>query len=187
MEKSLQFTQLTSFAILVWRSMTSPPLVMVASNAFAPLMAIKLPLLSEKVFAMDMRVPTDDGFMHLDSFLCAATTKPGFLLPMSPIGTKMCQQTHSCLMFPLIIMASLGMEVVLWRRFIPALLSILQSLPRITSHFTKVYPMSSESQIPDTLRDVPLDPGEPNNIKSDCAKAQQCNALKDIICHYYIR
>ena len=84
-------------------------------------------------------------------------------------------------------MASQGMEVVLWRRFIPALLSILQSLPRITSHFTKVYPMSSESQILDTLRDVPLDPGEPNNIKSDCAKAQQCNALKDIICHYYIR
>ena len=57
----------------------------------------------------------------------------------------------------------------------------------ITIHFTKVYPMSSESQIPDTLRDFPLDPGEPNNIKSDCANAQQCNALKDIICHYYIR
>ena len=91
----------------------------------------KIPLaVRESLCYMDMRVPTDDGFVHLDSFLCAATTKPGFLLPMSPVGTKMCQQTHSCLMFPLIMMASLGMEVVLWRRFIPALLSILQKVIR---------------------------------------------------------
>ena len=43
MEKALQFTQLTSFALLVWRSMTSLPVVLVASNEFVPLMAIKFP------------------------------------------------------------------------------------------------------------------------------------------------
>jgi len=56
----------------------------------------------------------------------------------------------------------------------------------ITSHFTKVYPMSSESQIPDTLRDLLRDRGAPNNIKSDCAKSQQSHAFKDILRHYRI-
>ena len=56
----------------------------------------------------------------------------------------------------------------------------------ITSHFTKVYPMSSEFKIRDTLRDLFHDRGAPNNIKSDCAKAQQSNAFKDILCHYCI-
>ena len=56
----------------------------------------------------------------------------------------------------------------------------------ITSHFTKVYPMSSESQIPDTFHDLLHDPGAPNHIKSDCSKAQQSNAFKEILRHYCI-
>ena len=56
----------------------------------------------------------------------------------------------------------------------------------ITSHFTKVYSMSSESQIPDTLCGLLCDQGAPNSIKSDCAKAQQSNAFKDILYYYCI-
>ena len=57
MEKALQFTQIISFSLLVWGSMTSLPLVQVASNAFASPMAIKFPLLSKKVFAAWICVP----------------------------------------------------------------------------------------------------------------------------------
>ena len=49
----------------------------------------------------------------------------------------------------------------------------------ITSHFTKVYPMSSESQIPDTLCDLLRD-------HSYCNKAQQSNAFNEILHHYRI-
>ena len=57
---------------------------------------------------------------------------------------------------------------------------------KITSHFTKVYPVSSKSQIPDTLCDLLHNQGAPNNIMSDCAKAQQSNAFKEILHHYHI-
>jgi hypothetical protein len=56
----------------------------------------------------------------------------------------------------------------------------------ITSHYTKVYPMTSESQFPDTLRDLLRDRGAPNNIKNDGAKAETSNAVKDILRHYKI-
>ena len=46
--------------------------------------------------------------------------------------------------------------------------------------------MSSESQIPDTLCDLLHDRGAPNNIKSDCAKAQQIKAFSEILRHYHI-
>jgi hypothetical protein len=36
----------------------------------------------------------------------------------------------------------------------------------ITSHYTKVHPMSSQSQVPITLQDLIRDQGAPNNIKS---------------------
>ena len=57
---------------------------------------------------------------------------------------------------------------------------------KITSHFTKVYPVSSESQITDTICDLLHDQGAPNNIMSDCAKALQTNAFKEILHHYHI-
>jgi hypothetical protein len=37
----------------------------------------------------------------------------------------------------------------------------------ITSHYTKVYPMSSKTQIPSTLQDLLHDRGAPSNIKRD--------------------
>ena len=64
--------------------------------------------------------------------------------------------------------------------------TMAQNYTGLTSHFTKVCLMSSESQIPDALHDLLCDRGAPNNIKSDCAKAQQSDAFKDILCHYCI-
>jgi hypothetical protein len=57
----------------------------------------------------------------------------------------------------------------------------------LTSHYTKVYPMSSESQIPNTLQDLLRDRGAPHTIRSDCAKAMQSHTVQDILRHYNVR
>ena len=64
--------------------------------------------------------------------------------------------------------------------------TMVQVYTGIKSHFTKVYPMSSESQIPDTLNDLIRDRGAPNNIKNDCAKAEISKAVHEILRHYKI-
>ena len=56
----------------------------------------------------------------------------------------------------------------------------------ITSHYTKLYPMSSQTQIPNTLQDLLRDRGAPNNIKSDCAKAVMGKDFVEILRHYCI-
>ena len=56
----------------------------------------------------------------------------------------------------------------------------------LTSHYTKVYPMASESQIPSTLQDLIRDRGAPNNIKSDCAKAVLGKNFTEVLRHYCI-
>ena len=66
MEKALQFTQLISFALLVWRSMTHLPPVMVSNNAFQPLMATKFPFsVTDHLCYIDMRASTDDELAQL--------------------------------------------------------------------------------------------------------------------------
>ena len=117
-----------------------------------------------------------NGFMHLDGFLCIATTKPGFQLPMSP-GWNEDVATDTFFS-----------DIPAHEDGIPGHggCTMAQIYTGISSHFTKVYPMSSESQIPDALCALLCDQGAPNNIKSDCAKAQQSNAFKEILCHYHI-
>ena len=64
--------------------------------------------------------------------------------------------------------------------------TMVQLYTGTTSHYTKVYPMSSESQIPNTLQDLLRDRGAPNNIKSDCAKAAMSKVFSEILRHYRI-
>lgn len=64
--------------------------------------------------------------------------------------------------------------------------TMVQVYTGIKSHYTKVYPMSSESQIPDTLNELIRDRGAPNNIKNDCAKAEISKAVQEILRHYKI-
>jgi hypothetical protein len=63
---------------------------------------------------------------------------------------------------------------------------MVQLYTGITSHYTKVYPMSSEKQIPDTLNQLLTDRGAPNNIKNDCAKAETSKGFHEILRYYKI-
>jgi hypothetical protein len=63
---------------------------------------------------------------------------------------------------------------------------MVQLYTGITSHYTKVYPMQSEAQMPDTLYNLVRDRGAPNNIKSDCARSQTSRTVQDIQRHYKI-
>ena len=69
MEKALQFTQLISFTLVVWRSMTSLPLVLVASNAFLPWWPQNSPCCQVGPCYMDMHAPTDDELAQLPHVL----------------------------------------------------------------------------------------------------------------------
>ena len=64
--------------------------------------------------------------------------------------------------------------------------TMVQLYTGVTSHYTKVYPMNSEAQIPNTLQDLLRDRGAPNNIRNDCAKAATSNAMQEILRHYKI-
>ena len=67
-------------------------------------------------------LPTKPNFHALSQLLCIWTAS--YASP--PQKKNMWQQTHSFLIFLHMIMVSLDMVVVLWHRFIPELLAILQ-------------------------------------------------------------
>ena len=56
-----------------------------------------------------------------------------------------------------------------------------------TSHITAVFPMSSESQMSNTLLDFIRLHGAPNMLFSDNAKTQISNKVIDILRHYHIK
>ena len=62
--------------------------------------------------------------------------------------------------------------------------TMLQIYTGVTSHFTQVFPMRSEAQMPSTLQDFIRSCGAPVALFSDNAKVQVGLKVQDILCHY---